>query len=353
MSLRRIGVLTAGGDAPGLNAVVRAVVKQANQRGVEVVGFMDGFTGLIKQRHKVLDPASISGILPRGGTILGTSNKDNPFNYEGRDLGPEIVKYLKELGIECLIFIGGDGSMSVAKSFLELGLPTVGVPKTIDNDLGATDQTFGFDTAVGVATEALDRLHTTAEAHHRIMVLEVMGRYTGWIALASGIAGGADAILIPEIPFSFDFVARRIIKRKHDGKHFSIVVVAEGARTPEGEMVVARTIADSHEKLRLGGIGNVVGAKLEELTGLETRVTVLGHIQRGGSPTPFDRILATRYGVHAANLAIDGRYGRMVALRSNTITDVPLTEAGVSRPVPLDSDMVRTAKAVGISFGDE
>ncbi|HEY3368274.1 MAG TPA: ATP-dependent 6-phosphofructokinase [Symbiobacteriaceae bacterium] len=351
--MRRIGVLTAGGDAPGLNAVVRAVVKQANIRGVEVLGFMDGFTGLIKQRHRVLDTATISGILPRGGTILGTSNKDNPFNYEGKDLGPEIVKYLQELDVECLIFIGGDGSMSVAKMFLELGLPTVGVPKTIDNDLGATDQTFGFDTAIGVATDALDRLHTTAASHHRIMVLEVMGRYTGWIALASGIAGGAHAILIPEIPFSFELVSRRIKERKHMGKPFSIVVVAEGAKTPSGEMMVARTIADSHEKVRLGGIGNVVGAKLEELTGLETRVTVLGHIQRGGSPTPYDRILATRYGVHAANLAVDAQYGRMVALRGTLITDVPLTDAGMSRPVPPDGDLVRAAKAVGITFGDE
>ncbi|HLN60951.1 MAG TPA: ATP-dependent 6-phosphofructokinase [Symbiobacteriaceae bacterium] len=351
--MRRIGVLTAGGDAPALNAVVRAVVKQAQVRGAEVIGFMDGFTGLIKQNCKVLDHAAISGILPRGGTILGTSNKDNPFNYEGKNLGEEIVRYVKDLGIECLIFIGGDGSMSVAKSFLELGLPTVGVPKTIDNDLGATDQTFGFDTAVGVATEALDRLHTTAESHHRIMVLEVMGRYTGWIALASGIAGGADAILIPEIPFTYENVARRIKQRKHAGKPFSIVVVAEGAKTPDGEMIVARTIADSHEKIRLGGIAHVVGAHLEDLTGLETRVTVLGHIQRGGSPTPYDRILGTRYGVHAANLALGGSYGRMVALRNNTITDVPLTDAGMSRPVPPDSDMVRTAKSVGITFGDE
>lgn len=351
--MRRIGVLTAGGDAPALNAVVRAVVKQAQVRGAEVIGFMDGFTGLIKQNCKVLDHAAISGILPRGGTILGTSNKDNPFNYEGKNLGEEIVRYVKDLGIECLIFIGGDGSMSVAKSFLELGLPTVGVPKTIDNDLGATDQTFGFDTAVGVATEALDRLHTTAESHHRIMVLEVMGRYTGWIALASGIAGGADAILIPEIPFTYENVARRIKQRKHAGKPFSIVVVAEGAKTPDGEMIVARTIADSHEKIRLGGIAHVVGAHLEDMTGLETRVTVLGHIQRGGSPTPYDRILGTRYGVHAANLALDGTYGRMVALRNNAITDVPLTDAGMSRPVPPDSDMVRTAKSVGITFGDE
>jgi ATP-dependent phosphofructokinase / diphosphate-dependent phosphofructokinase len=351
--VRRIGVLTAGGDAPALNAVVRAVVKQAQARGAEVIGFMDGFTGLIKQNSRVLDSAAISGILPRGGTILGTSNKDNPFDYNGKNLGEEIVRDVKDLGVECLVFIGGDGSMSVAKSFLELGLPTVGVPKTIDNDLGATDQTFGFDTAVGIATEALDRLHTTAESHHRIMVLEVMGRYTGWIALASGIAGGADAILIPEIPFTYENVARRIKQRKHAGKPFSIVVVAEGAKTPGGEMVVARTIADSHEKIRLGGIAHVVGAHLEEMTGLETRVTVLGHIQRGGSPTSFDRLLGTRYGVHAANLALDGNYGRMVALRNNTITDVPLTDAAMSRPVPLDCDLVKAARAVGISFGDQ
>jgi ATP-dependent phosphofructokinase / diphosphate-dependent phosphofructokinase len=351
--MRRIGVLTAGGDAPGLNAVVRAVVKQAAARGAEVIGFQDGFSGLIKQQSRVLDANAISGILPRGGTVLGTSNKDNPFNYEGMDRSEEIVRYVRDLGVECVIFIGGDGSLSVAKSFLEKGMPTVAVPKTIDNDLGSTDQTFGFDTAVNTATEALDKLHTTAESHHRIMVLEVMGRYTGWIALASGIAGGADAILIPEIPFTYEAVARRIKQRKHAGKPFSIVVVAEGARTPDGQMVVARTIEDSHEKIRLGGIGHVVGVRLEDLTGLETRVTVLGHIQRGGSPTPFDRILGTRYGVHAANLALDGKYGYMAALRGNAITEVPLAEAGVSRMVPLDSDMVRTAKAVGITFGDE
>ncbi|HYG57235.1 MAG TPA: ATP-dependent 6-phosphofructokinase [Symbiobacteriaceae bacterium] len=351
--MRRIGVLTAGGDAPGLNAVVRAVVKQSQVRGAEVVGFIDGFKGLIHQKSRVLDLPAISGILPRGGTMLGTSNKENPFDYEGRNLGEHIVRYVRDMGVECVVFVGGDGSMSVARAFLELGLPTVGVPKTIDNDLGATDQTFGFDTAVTTATEALDKLHTTAESHHRVMVLEVMGRYTGWIALACGLAGGADAILIPEIPFTFEAVSRRIMQRKHAGKSFSIVVVAEGARTPDGQMVIARTIADSHEKIRLGGVGHVVGARIEELTGLETRVTVLGHIQRGGSPTPYDRILATRYGVHAANLALDRKYGRMVALRNNVITDVPLTEAGMSRTVPPDGELVRTAKAVGIAFGDE
>lgn len=351
--MRRIGVLTGGGDAPGLNAVIRAITKQLSSNSVEVIGFRDGFKGLVLGDHIVLDRTAISGILPRGGTILGTSNRDNPFNFQGSDRFEDCLQNSRDLGVESVIIIGGDGSLNIAAEATRRGMNVVGVPKTIDNDLDATDQTFGFDTAVTTATEALDKLHTTAESHHRVMVLEVMGRYAGWIALASGIAGGADAILIPEIPFRFETVAEKIRKRKAVGRSFSIVVVAEGARTPDGQMIVSQTVAGSHDPIRLGGIGHVVGRRLEELTGLETRVTVLGHVQRGGSPTPFDRILATRYGVAAAQLAFARRYGVMVALRGTSVIDVPLDEAiGRPRNVPADGELIACARSVGITFGD-
>lgn len=352
--MKQIGLLTGGGDAPGLNAVIRAVVRRAAASGVEVIGFRDGFKGLVLGEYRPLDHAAISGILPRGGTILGTSNRDNPFDFGGVDRYEDCLGNVRRLGIEALVVIGGDGSLAIGSELNRRGLPVVGVPKTIDNDLQATDQTFGFDTAVSIATEALDRLHTTAESHHRVMVLEVMGRYAGWIAVASGLAGGADAILIPEIPFKIETVARQVELRKQAGKSFSVVVVAEGARTPDGELVVRQRVPGSHDPIRLGGIGQLVGVRVEDLTGLETRVTVLGHVQRGGSPTPFDRILATRYGVAAAELALDRNYGRMVSLRGAKITDVPISQAvGRIGTVPPDGDLVRTARAVGIIFGDE
>jgi len=351
--MRRICVLTSGGDAPGLNAVIRALVKRANARGAEVVGIIDGFKGLVTRQSRPLDGPAIGGILHRGGTILGTSNRDSPFAFGGQDRVADCLAHVQGIGAECLVIIGGDGSLTVGNMLNGRGLPVVGVPKTIDNDLSATDQTFGFDTAVTTATEALDKLHTTAESHHRVMVLEVMGRYAGWIALASGIAGGADAILLPEMPFTYEAVARKIEQRKAVGKPFSIVVVAEGAKTPNGELVVGRTVAGSHDPVRLGGIGVVVGRKLEELTGLESRVTVLGHVQRGGSPTPYDRILSTRYGVGAADLALNGRYGYMVGLRNGFITEVPLAAAVNRRIVSPDGELVQAAKAIGITFGDE
>lgn len=351
--MRRTGILTGGGDAPGLNAVIRAAAKRLHRDGVEVVGFRDGFKGLVLGQYGILDRNAISGILPRGGTILGTSNRDNPFSFQGEDRFDDCLQHVKNLGVESVIVIGGDGSLAIAVESQARGLNVVGVPKTIDNDLDVTDQTFGFDTAVATATEALDRLHTTAESHHRVMVLEVMGRYAGWIALASGLAGGADAILIPEIPFTYQAVAEKIQHRMAAGKSFSIVVVAEGARTPDGERVVAKRVAGSHDPIRLGGIAHLVGARMEELTGLETRVTILGHVQRGGSPTPFDRILATRYGVAAAELALRHEYGRMVALRGTEILPVSLQEAvGKLRLVPTDGELVATARALGISFGD-
>lgn len=361
--IKRIGVLTGGGDCPGLNAVIRAVVKTAiHKYNLEVIGFLDGFGGLIQNMAKRLDMGAVSGILPRGGTILGTTNRDNPFKYpvmkDGErvyvDMSGQIMDNLKEMGIDALVVIGGDGSLSIAREFLEKGLPVVGVPKTIDNDLSATDTTFGFDTAVVTATEALDKLHTTAESHHRVMVLEVMGRYAGWIALHSGVAGGADVILIPEIPYRIENVCRKIVGRKVQGKKFSIVVVAEGAKPEGGEMVVQKIIEDSADPIRLGGIGNVIGTEIEKNTGMETRVTVLGHLQRGGSPTAFDRLLATRYGAYAVHTLMAGKFGEMVCLHGTNIESVPIVDAVKElRRVPPQGDIVTAAKSVGVGFGDE
>ncbi len=361
--IRRIGVLTGGGDCPGLNAVIRAVVKTAiNEYRLSVVGFIDGFGGLIQNKACELTVKDVIGILPRGGTILGTTNRDNPFHYsmviDGqrvfRDVSDRVVENIQIHGIDALIVIGGDGSLNIGSELYEkMNVKVVGVPKTIDNDLSATDQTFGFDTALNTATEAIDKLHTTAESHHRVMVLEVMGRYAGWIALQSGIAGGADVILIPEIPFTIDNVCSKIYERFSSGKKFSIVVVAEGAKPVGGQMVVQRMVENSFEPVRLGGIGNEVAKNIEDITGMEARVTVLGHLQRGGTPTPFDRILATRYGAGAVNLVMSGEFGKMVCLHTPNIKSVPLADAvGEIKLVPVDGDLVRTARQVGISFGD-
>ena len=345
-----------------MNAVIRAVAKTAMNQGYEVIGFLDGFSGVVEERYVILNRRAISGLLHRGGTILGANNRNDPFHYpvkdsEGhvvyRDMSEQALSTLNRLGIRALITIGGDGTLAGAAELAAQGARIIGVPKTIDNDLLATDQTFGFDTAVTTATEALDRLHTTAESHHRVMVLELMGRYAGWIALQSGLAGGADVILIPEIPWRIEKVAEKILERKAQGKPFSIVVVAEGVKTPEGTYVVRDWVEGSVEKARLGGIGQVVGRMIEEYTGIETRVTVLGHIQRGGSPTPFDRVLATRFGVMAAQLAIKGVYNVVVCLKGFEVTYVPLEEVtrGI-RQVPPDSQLVEAARAIGISFGD-
>lgn len=360
--IRRIGVLTGGGDAPGLNAVIRAVVKTAvKQYNLEVIGFLNGFGGLIKNQVHELTEREVVGILPRGGTILGTTNRDNPFHYpvikEGKkvfvDVSDRIFENISIQEVDALVVIGGDGSLAIARELYEKGLPLVGVPKTIDNDLPSTDQTFGFDTALTTATEALDKLHTTAESHHRVIVLEVMGRYAGWIALATGIAGGADAILIPEIPFQIEKVVGKINERGQQNKKFSIVVIAEGAKPVGGEIVVKKNVEDSYDPIRLGGIGNLVARQIEELTGKETRVTVLGHLQRGGSPTAHDRILATRYGTGAVRFIMEGRFGEMVCLSGTSISSVPLCEiAGKMRQVPLDSDLIHSARQLGISLGD-
>lgn len=360
--VKRIGVLTGGGDCPGLNAVLRAVVKTAVGRyGLEVIGFRDGYRGLVVNDYLKLKRSNVSGILVRGGTILGSSNRDNPFNFkietdgkvEYADMSDQVVKNIAEIGIDCMVIIGGDGTMASARDFAHKGVKVIGVPKTIDNDLSATDTTFGFMTAVNTATDAIDKLHTTAESHHRIMILEVMGRYAGWIALQSGIAGGADVILIPEIPYDIKKVAQKINDRKSRGKSFSIIVVAEGAKPLGGEMVVGKMVKDSPDPVRLGGIGNYVAQQLESLTCLETRVTVLGHVQRGGSPTPYDRILSTRYGVAAVELAQAEKFGMMVSLQGDTITAVPIEEAvGKLKNVPPEGELVRVAKSIGVEFGD-
>jgi 6-phosphofructokinase 1 len=357
--VKRIGVLTGGGDAPGLNAVIRAVVKSAANSGIECLGLEDSFDGLVfPERSRVLALNDVTGILRLGGTILGTTNRGNPFAYpietaDGPvDYSDRCIENFHKLKLDALVVIGGDGTLAIAHQFHERGIPIVGVPKTIDNDIVETTMTFGFDTAVAFATDALDRLHTTAQSHRRVIVMEVMGRYAGWIALYSGIAGGADVVLIPEIPYDFQRIADRILERERWGARFSIVVVAEGAHEEGGgRAIVAKATADRVE--RLGGIGEQVARRIQELTKKETRHVVLGHLQRGGSPSSYDRVLATRFGAFAVDLLRAGRSGVMTALRSPEIVAVPLDRVvGKVRLVPPDGDIVRTARSVGIVFGD-
>jgi len=324
MSVKRIGVLTGGGDCPGLNPTIRAIVRKALNENVCVTGIKNGWKGLVEKDTVELDLNSVSGILPKGGTILGTS-RTNPYKEKGD--AEKVKKNMHALKLDALIVIGGDDTLGVASRLTKEGEKVVGVPKTIDNDLSCTDFTFGFDTAVSVATEAIDRLHTTAESHHRIMVVEIMGRHAGWIATYAGIAGGADMILIPEIQADMEEVCAIIKKRHARGKAFSLVVVAEGAKMKHEELVLQTKKKDAFGHVLLGGIGNRVGKELEERTGFETRVTVLGHLQRGGTPTAFDRVLATRFGVRSVELVLSGDFGKMVALKSNEIVGVPLEDA--------------------------
>jgi ATP-dependent phosphofructokinase / diphosphate-dependent phosphofructokinase len=360
--MKKIAVLTGGGDAPGLNAVIRAVVKTAhNEYDCEVLGIRNGYEGFLDPAGPLpLGQYEVRGILPRGGTILGTANRGNPFARKVvrdgievvEDVSDEVVAAIHRLELDALIVIGGDGTLHIANELYEKGVPVVGVPKTIDNDISGTEITFGFDTALQTATEAIDKLHTTAESHHRVMVLELMGRDAGFIALHAGVAGGADVILIPEIPFRYERVAEKVHQRREVGRHFSIIAVSEGARAVDGEQVF-RMEGDSVYVPRLGGIAQKVGEYVETATGSETRVTVLGHLQRGGTPTPFDRWLATRYGSSAVRLAAAGGFGRMVALHNTNIIDIPLEEAvAVPKRVDIDGDAVRTARAIGISFGN-
>jgi len=358
-AVSRLGVLTGGGDAPGLNAVIRAVVKAASNCRIECVGLEDSFDGLIEPgRSRVLKPRDVTGILRLGGTILGTTNRGDPFAYpvntsEGtHDYSDRVVEMFHKMGLHALIVIGGDGTLAIGHRFCTRGIPVVGVPKTIDNDIVGTTNCFGFDTAVAFATDAIDRLHTTAEAHHRIMVVEVMGRYAGWIALYSGVAGGADAILIPEIPFDISRVAARLRERDTLGAKFSIVVVAEGAFPKGGSLSLVEAAREGHSE-RLGGIGVRVCEALGKETGKETRSVVLGHLQRGGAPTSFDRVLATRFGGKAVELVRRGEFGTMVAFAPPDIISRRLDEVvGKTKVVPKDFDLVMTAKSLGVTFGD-
>ncbi len=359
MALKKIGVLTGGGDAPGLNAVIRAVVKSAANSGVEVLGIEDSFDGLIyPEKSHLIGPRDVTGILRRGGTVLGTVNRGDPFiepivTPEGTfNYGDRVMEMFEKNGLDALVCIGGDGTLAISYQFYKKGIPLVGVPKTIDNDIFGTTSCFGFDTAVSFATDAIDRLHTTAEAHRRIMVVEVMGRYAGWIALHAGVAGGADVILIPEIDYDLERVAQCIRDRDAWGARFSIVVVAEGAVPKGGKASVAVAAHAGHVE-RLGGAGIYCAAELERLTGKETRYVVLGHLQRGGQPTAFDRTLATRFGGKAVDMLLKGQFGKMVANHPPDLVPIPLQDVvGKVKTVPLDNDLLTTARAIGVSFGD-
>src|SRR5215203_1025785 len=351
---KQIGILTGGGDAPGLNAVIRAVVRTAvGEYGMKCVGIEDSFEGILGETHTMsLTQKTVSGILPRGGTILGTRNRGSFVKMkDGNPIFPEMpigeaLANLDILGIEALIVLGGEGTLAIAEQFHRRGFPVIGVPKTIDNDLAATELTFGFMTAIDIATEALDRLHTTAASHDRVMILEVMGRNTGWIALHAGLAGSADIILIPEIPFSFDSIVRKVQQREKSGSRFTNIVVAEGAKeSGKGEIY-----ADAKE-LRLGGVGEQMRRRIEDMTGKESRCVVLGHLQRGGSPNAFDRMLGTNFGACAVRALAAGETGVMVAIQAGNITTAPLSEACANiKTVPTDGQLVRTARDIGISF---
>ena len=357
--VRKIGVLTGGGDAPGLNAVIRAVVKAAANANIEVIGLEDSFDGLLDpSRTRILTPKDVTGILRLGGTILGTTNHGDPFEYPADtpagkvDYSDRVVETFHEMSLDGLVAIGGDGTLAIAHRFYLKGIPIVGVPKTIDNDIVGTTTCFGFDTAVSFAADAIDRLHTTAEAHKRIMVVEVMGRYAGWIALHAGVAGGADVILMPEISYDLERAAEHIRRRDALGAKFSIVVVAEGAAPRGGSATLIESARAGHVE-RLGGVGLQVASALERMTGKDARHVVLGHLQRGGAPTAFDRVLATRLGGKAVELLSRGVYGKMVANHPPDMVPVPLADVvGRTRTVPLDYDLLSTARAIGISFGE-
>jgi 6-phosphofructokinase 1 len=360
--ISRIGIVTGGGDCPGLNAVIRAVAKTAIcEHGIQVVGFLDGFEGMVENRTVDLDYDRVSGILTRGGTILGSSNRSDPFRYpmleDGRtafrDRSDQLMANVENLGLDCVVCLGGDGTMTVVNKLSEKGLKAVGIPKTIDNDLWGTDVTFGFNSAMTTAAEAIDKIHTTAESHHRVMIVEVMGRYAGWLALASGVAAGGDIILIPEIPYDIDAVCGKIKDRKYHGANFSILVIGEGAFPRGGEISVKKVVADSPEKIRLGGAGHHVSGLIEKALKVESRVIVLGHLVRGGVPTPYDRILSSRFGYEAMERVCRGKFGDVVVLKREEVTTIPIAEvAGKIRYVPLDSHLVKTARSIGTCLGD-
>lgn len=353
---RRIGVLTGGGDCPGINAVLRAVTKSLIlQHNAEVVGIRNGFRGLVDRSVDPLQYRDVSGILTLGGTILGASNKADPFNYQprgGANVSAQVLKTYRNLDLDGLVAIGGDGTMSIAHGLLDLGLNIVGVPKTIDNDIVGTDGTVGFDTAVKIATEAIDRIHTTAQSHHRVMIIETMGRYSGWIALHAGVASGADVILLPEIEYDLDEVARVCRNREQGGQRFTLIAIAEGAKRKGGDRVTQDRREDGTDPVRLGGIGRVLADQIRERVDSDVRTTILGHMQRGGTPTPYDRNLATTFGTRAASLVAEETYGVMVARQDGLFTTVPLAEvANKTRTVPRDDPLIASGLAVGTSFG--
>ena len=378
--MKRVAILTNGGDAPGLNAVIRAIVKTAEHNGVECYGFIEGYRGLLENNYVKLDSATnASGLIAKGGTIIGTSNNTNVFNLktinengevEYKDMSEKCVQNLKDDEIDVLFTLGGDGTQKSSRDFSLRGVKCIGIPKTIDNDVAATDITFGYNTAVSVATEALDRLHTTAESHHRIMVLEVMGRYAGWITLESAIAGGADAALIPEIPYDIDSVVKKIEARKAKGKNFSVIVVSEGAKPKDGELAVKRVFDEGKglDNIRLGGAGERLAEELEARTGMPARTTVLGYVQRGGTPSPYDRVLSTKYGVKAMELALSGVYNVLVNYKDGKMGYASLEEVvgqnkeiGAAsgntkesniRTIKMDDDLIKTARQIGICLGD-
>jgi len=363
MKKKRIAILTGGGDCPGINAVIRAVTKRAIlEKDMEVIGVEDGYEGVINNQYRKLKYDDVSGILTLGGTILGTSKTANPYRYavkkgdhlEFKDLSGKAIQNLKKLDLACLVCIGGDGTLGIAHRLFRDSIPVIGLPKTIDNDLRGTDITFGFDSAVSIATEGIDRIHTTAQSHHRVMIVEVMGHRAGWVALYSGMAGGGDIILIPEIPYDMNRIAAKVKERNRKGKRFSIVVVAEGAKPKGGDMVIQRMVKESSDPVRLGGIGFVLGEQIEKRTGLETRTVVMGHLLRGGSPTPFDRILSTSLGTKAVDLIEEKRFGYMVGVRKNTLVSVPLKEVAKGpKTVPLNHPMIKAARFLGTCFGVE
>ena len=377
--VKKVAIITNGGDCPGLNAVIRAIVKTAETHGVECYGYIEGYRGLYENNYIKLDSnGSASGLLHRGGTIIGASNSTNLFNLKMEENGEIVykdvsdicVESVKKAGFDCIFTLGGDGTQKSARDFTLKGLKIIGVPKTIDNDVNHSEITFGYNTAVSVATEALDRLHSTAESHHRIMLLEVMGRYAGWIALESAIAGGADVALIPEIPYDINSIVEKINKRKAEGKKFSIVVVSEGARPKDGEMVVKKTLNDGKglDNVRLGGIGEKLAADLEEMTGMIARNTVLGYVQRGGTPTSFDRVLSTKYGYKAMELALEGKFNVLVTLQNGKLGYVPLedvvgnnkeigaasggTNSTSIKTIKMDDDLIKVARSLDICLGD-
>ena len=378
--VKKVAILTNGGDAPGLNAVIRAIVKTARTYGIECYGFIEGYKGLLNNNYVKLDlQGNASGLLTKGGTIIGTSNATNVFNYkvvnedgsvEYKDLSDVCVENIRNAGFDCIFTLGGDGTQKSSRDFSLKGVNCIGVPKTIDNDVASTDMTFGYNTAVSVATEALDRLHTTAEAHHRIMVLEVMGRYAGWLALESAIAGGADVALIPEIPYDINKVVEKVNERRARGKEFTIVVTSEGAMPKDGTITIKKTLNDGAglDNIRLGGVGEKVAAELEELTGMTARNTTLGYVQRGGSPSAFDRILSTKYGCKAMELAMEGIFNVLVTYKNGKMGYVSLEEVvgnnkivGAAsgntkesniRKVQMDDDLIQIARDLGMCLGD-